>query len=124
MEDAPLFRASKRRKASSKAERGRSQSASEDESTPGLIKPRHQLKARPRGVQVPNSTSTTRGRDDETSKELTVRSTNDDEVSLGGLQSRFVGSGSGRQVVNVDKHMYVNLASIFTSYSRFFISVQ
>lgn len=112
MEDAPLFRASKRRKANSKAESRESQSVSGDESTPGLVKSRHQLKARPRGVHFSNNTSLFREQDDPTSTGLAIGGTNGRHVSLAGLQSRFVRSGSGRQTVNVDKHTYVHFACI------------
>lgn len=107
MDDVPVFRALKRRKTAAKSVTRRSDSISDEESVPALSGIRNQLKPRHQGVQFSNSIPASRGQDDEASRDLVFGGEHELNAQAGGLLSRFVGSGSGSQIENVDKHMYV-----------------
>jgi len=102
-----VFRAAKRRKTTPKPDRVQSEDEPEEENISSLIKARSHTKPRTGGVQFSNAKSIHRDEDEELSKALVRTSDETDNQPLGGLQSRFVGSGDGTQVIDVDKHMYV-----------------
>lgn len=107
MDATPVFRASKRRKTVPRTEKASFGDASDDENASSLIKARSQTKPRTNGLQFSNARHVARDGDEESASALV--SVNDGSVAQtpSGLHSRFVGSGGGSQVVNVDKHMYV-----------------
>ena len=104
-----MFRAAKRRKTAPKTERVQSEDESEEENISSLLKARSQPRPRTGGVQFSNAKSILRDEDEELSKVLALTSDENATQTLGGLQNRFVGSGDGSKVTNVDKHMYVYL---------------
>lgn len=102
-----MFRASKRRKTAARVDRARSEEPSEDETTSSLVKARSQPKLKNKGVQFFAEKHAAHSNDEQLASTFVPIDAGLDVETLGGLRSRFVRSGGGSQVVNVDKHMYV-----------------
>lgn len=105
MDVPPVFRASKRRKIASRTEKVSVGDASDDENASSLIKARSQIKSRTNGLQFSNTRNVAHDGEEEFASALVPVTDGSAAQAPSGLHSRFVGSGGGSQVVNVDKHI-------------------
>lgn len=108
MEEAPVFRASKRRKLQAKhsPEIEDNDLVSDEEFRGSVIKVKRQKIAKRGGVQFSNTKNAVR--EDHPDGSVTrVTMDIEDEAPVGGLDSRFIGAGSSTRVMNIDKDMYV-----------------